>query len=549
MRNSWLLLCLPLSLTLVACSDDSGPAEGNSGGGSGGTTGGSGGRTGGAGGGAGSGGTGNFGGSSGLPPVGSLGSKECPALACLGCSSGSQCADTGPFVDGTCCAIGDNLVKLAEGTGSEVVDLEYDGRFVYLCGGFGVRINDLANPANPKFVSSEADRCQRIAIGPKLSDGSQVFYLAHHGDSWVPSPFLGTYHLSPSGSSKEVDKLEDAAVLFEGMAWAKGYLYNAVHGGGLRISQTDASGVPTLVKTLGGFTNAWKVDVQGNYAYVADAEAGVRVVDVSDPPNAQIVQTVPTLGPTRDIDADGDRVYVAMGGQGVDVFDASDPAKLTHIATINTNGSAQAVSSDGEVLAVAAWSHVALYDKKTRALIATERTRAKFEQDLGVAIDKDLVMVGEWEGLHVLSHRPGYVAPDLNITEEILTLPANQPAARAMVVANRGMLPLEVGNFAVDKPGYTFDVPSLSIAPSDKDFFQLSASNLQAGSNATLTLQSNDPDPLQALLSIPIDVGGAFGVGVGDKLTPEFGFLDPNGAGQLSGLQGKVIMLAYFALF
>ena len=38
-------------------------------------------------------------------------------------------------------------------------------------------------------------------------------------------------------------------------------------------------------------------------------------------------------------------------------------------------------------------------------------------------------------------------------------------------------------------------------------------------------------------------------VDVGDKLTDAWAFLDPSGAGQLSGLEGKVIVLAYFALF
>ncbi len=535
---------LLVAASIVGCSDGEGEQKSSPG------TGGSAGQSGGA---AGtgaqsSGGTGNFGntGGGGTP---ALGSPDCPDLSCLACASGSECAKEGPFLGNTCCAAGDALQKIGEGTGSEVVDMEYDGRYVYMCGGFGVRINDLQDPTAPKHVGEAAGRCQRVGIGETLPNGSRVFYLAHHGDSWVATPFLGTYHLDTSGKVTEVDMKEDAAVLFEGLAYHQGHLYNAAHDGGLRVYQTAADGVPTLLTTLSGFTNAWKVDIQGNYAYVADGEAGLKVVDISTPAQPKIVNSVKTLSATRDVDVDGNRVYVAMGGSGVDVFDATDPVQLAHLKSIATDGSAQAVQADGKLLAVAAWSHVALYETKTWALIATERTRRKFEQDLGIAIQGDLVMTGEWEGLHVMRYRPGYVAPDVTLKEDIFTLEANKPTARAVVLHNRGLLPLLAGNFAVDEAGFSFDVSNLEIAPSKSDFFQLTAQNLSVGLQANLTMQTNDPDPFESLLSIPIAVGGNFGLGVGDSLTSDFGFLDPSGAKQVAALKGKVVVLAYFALF
>ena len=36
---------------------------------------------------------------------------------------------------------------------------------------------------------------------------------------------------------------------------------------------------------------------------------------------------------------------------------------------------------------------------------------------------------------------------------------------------------------------------------------------------------------------------------VGDLLPDDFAFLDPNGAFDITGLDGKVVVLAYFALF
>jgi len=519
-----------LCLGLIACgsNDETAPAGGA--GGSGGVT-----ATGGSGGGP-------------PPPLSGLGRPDCKQLSCLACAHGNECADHGPFIEGTCCAVGDALVALGQGDGSEVVDIEVADQHAFLCGGFGVRVSDVSDPAAPVLVGSAAPRCQRIGIGEKLGDGSRVFYLTHHGDSWVPTPFLGTYLLHPGQSVEQIDKLEDATVSFEGMAYAQGALYVAAHDGGVRVYQTDAQGKPTLAKVLTGFGNAWKIDVDAGYGYVADADNGLVVLSLKDPLAPTLVGTVPTLGSPRDVDVDAGKIYVAMGGGGVDIFDATDPAKPSHAGSIEIDGSAQAVSAAGGRLAVAGWSHVAVYDATRFTLLATERTRDKFEQDLGVSMVGDLVFVGEWEGLHSLRYRPGYVAPDISLPSEVLTIPAGVESARAVVVKNRGQLPLQIPQISATGTGLSLDVTSLTVAPGNGDYFQLLAKSPPSGVG-DVTLQTNDPDPMQALLSLPLEIGGSYGIGVGDALTSAFGFLDPNGGGQLSALKSKVVMLSYFALF
>jgi hypothetical protein len=42
--------------------------------------------------------------------------------------------------------------------------------------------------------------------------GSRVFYLAHHGDTWVPTPFLASYRLGPNGAIDEIARIEDPAI-------------------------------------------------------------------------------------------------------------------------------------------------------------------------------------------------------------------------------------------------------------------------------------------------------------------------------------------------
>jgi len=65
----------------------------------------------------------------------------------------------------------------------------------------------------------------------------------------------------------------------------------------------------------------------------------------------------------------------------------------------------------------------------------------------------------------------------------------------------------------------------------------------------SLILHSDDPDSTQSPMSVLLVARDSPGLDVGDTLTEEFAFLDPAGSPDLSGLEGHVVVLAYFALF
>ncbi len=478
-------------------------------------------------------------------------------LAGFPCLEGRDCADAEAFIEGTCCSAGDPLQHLAQGRGAEVVDIESNGELAILCGGFGADIIDVSNPSCPKSLGRASERCQRAAIGPRNADGEQLFYLAHHGDTWVRTPFLRTYRMTSEGAIIESHAIEDPDILFEGLAYRDGYLYVAAHGGGLRVYQLDDQGNPLFVGDLQGFQNAWKIAIAGQRAYVADAEGGLVVVSLADPAAPEIVQTVATLGLARDITVatggasagSGDRIFVALGGSGIEVFEASGASgELSSVGHIASDGSAQAVALDEQRLAVASWDHVAVYDPSSLRLLASERLRPypTLEQDLAVEIIGDHLYVGEWEGLHTLRYRPGFVAPNLWLDNELYSFAPNQRDARAVIVRNRGPVPLYIDEIRLTDRSLSVDESRLTLAPGQAGSFELTFTPPAARGESIMTLVSNDPD-----------FGGELGVGaitresdridIGETLGPEFGFLDPSG--DVSALEGKVVVLAYFALF
>jgi hypothetical protein len=482
--------------------------------------------------------------------------SDCQGLSCLPCAQpgANQCALEGPFIEDTCCAVGDSLLYMASGTGAEVVDIEVDDRFAWLCGGFGVRVNEISDPAGPVYLGQAEGRCQHIAVGGRDAQGKRVFYLAHHGDSWVPMPFMSTWTVDDLGNLALVAREEDGSVLFEGLAYANQHLYVASHQGGLRVYSVGTSGAPTLLHVVSGFDNAVKVAVAGDTAYVADGQGGLKVVDISEPAHAAIVQSVPTAGLAKDVDVSGGRVFVARGSDGIDVFDAFLPQILQLEGHIEVAGSTQGVAADGRLLAAANWTHLAVYDTTTLQLVGTEdlRTFPRFDQVFGVALRGDLVFAGEWEGLHIVQHRPGYVGPDLWIENELLSFEGNEIDAQVLVVRNRGQLDLDITQIQAEDPDlFTVEPTYMLIPPGGADVMEVlytPPAEPLASVQSRLIFHTNDPDSNQNPFEMFLITGDSTRLNVGDVLTPPFGFLD-EGGGDVNALGGNVIVLAYFALF
>ncbi|MGC9777862.1 MAG: fibronectin type III domain-containing protein [Candidatus Heimdallarchaeota archaeon] len=73
-----------------------------------------------------------------------------------------------------------------------------------------------------------------------------------------------------------------------------------------------------------------KLDVRGNYAYVADyglPSGGLRIYDVSDPTNIQLTDNI-LLTYATDVVVSGDMAYVADGSYGIYIFNITDPYNI-----------------------------------------------------------------------------------------------------------------------------------------------------------------------------------------------------------------------------
>ncbi len=116
------------------------------------------------------------------------------------------------------------------------------------------------------------------------------------------------------------------------------YAYLANYDYGLIIVDVSSPSMPTLAGTYNTPGYAWDVHVSGNYAYVADYLDGLQIIDVSNPSSPVLVGTYDTAGRAYGVFVEGSYAYVADFFDGLKIIDVSTPSAPTLAAGYNTSG-------------------------------------------------------------------------------------------------------------------------------------------------------------------------------------------------------------------
>ena len=128
------------------------------------------------------------------------------------------------------------------------------------------------------------------------------------------------------------------------------YVYIADDDGnaGLDIVDLLDGGGPTIVGSYeGGFGNALDVVVNDTHAFLAAGVGDLHVVDISDPTNPQVSDTLAVAGNAFGLTLDGNTLAVAHTSGGVTVVDVSDPTDVSATGNFDTPGTAYDVAVAG----------------------------------------------------------------------------------------------------------------------------------------------------------------------------------------------------------
>jgi hypothetical protein len=129
-----------------------------------------------------------------------------------------------------------------------------------------------------------------------------------------------------------------------GSAWrvvADGHLAAVLAGDDVHVLRTGDS--PALAGRISFPSSPRSLAIQGLVVYVVTG-SGLQIIDVSAPETPVQVATLLLPGDPRDVAVAGTRIAVAMGDAGVAIIDASDPGQLQIEAIVDTPASATGVA-------------------------------------------------------------------------------------------------------------------------------------------------------------------------------------------------------------
>jgi len=130
------------------------------------------------------------------------------------------------------------------------------------------------------------------------------------------------------------------------------YAYVADYSSGIRSFDISTPLTPQYLDRY-DTSRAYDVFVDGSYAYLADYSSGVRSITISNPNNMNQADRVDlSSNYSYGVVKSGDYLYAANGGRGVDSYNASNPNNMKQLDNYNTPGSAWGIDSDGTYLYV-----------------------------------------------------------------------------------------------------------------------------------------------------------------------------------------------------
>ncbi len=329
--------------------------------------------------------------------------------------------------------------------GGFAMKLHLDGTEVYVADlSGGVRIYDLTDPENPVFVTEVATdpNCQDLAVQAGIlhavnaNNTGAGLTLTDVTDPASPLP-LSEFNTTNQTMGIGLDG--DLCMLANGF-------------GGLRSVNVADPLAPALLGDLPFGANCNDVMPIDNVAFTVSFGGGMLSVDITDATNMSIIQQQP-WGFLNALDITDDLAWVADGQAGLRVVDISDPANLVSLATQAVGGQPRDVvrSRVGSPYAYLADDFYGLRQMDVSDPTAPILFASYPSADRGMGVDAaaGLVVLAAGEGGVYVYRNPAVVAID----EEPETLP-EPPLALSLDAAPNPFNPRLEVSYSVPRAGW-----------------------------------------------------------------------------------------------
>jgi hypothetical protein len=226
--------------------------------------------------------------------------------------------------------VGYYKVPLSDPSISFAYSVHVRGDRAYLCTReSGVWVFDVSDPSHPvplsRIVSPGCSQTNNFAIDMTTSPDGRWGFVAD-GPSGLKVIDLSTNEVIPYAPPAPGCNRID--VFYRSILLRDGYLYVAGAQRGLDVIDVSNPRSPALLRNIpaeGPSAYPVQLSLSGNYLYVANLLGGLKIYSLSDPASPQLVRTVNQIEVTRDVAVLDGYAYVAYGTQGLAVADVHDP--------------------------------------------------------------------------------------------------------------------------------------------------------------------------------------------------------------------------------
>ena len=237
------------------------------------------------------------------------------------------------------CVIFDELASVDVPISILNYTIELDDSLLYLSTGIReAQVFDISDVTNPALMGGlgvghhfqlVTDICLQddIAYLSTIVEGG--FFIVDMSDPAAPVT-LG-----------QIDGLSLYNVIAVGdLVYSAGPLPGTTNDPGFYIIDVADPSSPTIVSVTGtpGAAYSEAVEVKGNTAYIPAGDAGLIVMDVSDPLNPVMTGSLASLDSTLDVQIIGTRAYIADRDGGLRIADVSDPSSIAVLGGLPTVG-------------------------------------------------------------------------------------------------------------------------------------------------------------------------------------------------------------------
>ncbi|MCP4580191.1 MAG: T9SS type A sorting domain-containing protein [candidate division Zixibacteria bacterium] len=270
----------------------------------------------------------------------------------------------------------------------------------------GLKIFDISNPNAPLQVGFyDHSRHKLISI-----EGNYA-HVAGNGEALIIdiSNPLNPIEIYPFYIWQE--SINDIHVEFN-------YSYVTIRDEGLRIYDVSDPSNVDLIGSCSTPNDPLGVFVCGDYAYIADAQSGLQIINISDPEAPYVEGNYNTPGEARSVFVRHNYAYIADYWSGMQIIDIDDPANPILVSSYDMPGTAVDIYVEDDHVFIANGSHgvyaVDVSNPYEPSLIASLNTPGNTKR---IHVQEDTIYVADEFSFSIF-----FLNPQTGI-EEVATIP------------------------------------------------------------------------------------------------------------------------------